>query len=217
MPPSRWRFYLDYLGFGGKLKAYSINWLRERFSGARAQAAGTIYCDDEKLPDEAEQRLASVLVPVIMREEPTVLFTVRASHLRQGAGQISFPGGRAEPDDPTPQHTALRETFEEIGLPPDSVEIIGRLAHYVTRNGHCITPVIGLVQTPFSLQRNADEVAEIFEAPLSFLLDQRNHLRHSQQSNGHLRHYFAIQYGDYYIRGVTAGLLVNLYRHTAGA
>jgi 8-oxo-dGTP pyrophosphatase MutT (NUDIX family) len=199
------------------VKTYSIDWLRDRFSGTRAQAASTLYCDDEKLPDAAEQRPASVLVPVIMRNEPTVLFTVRASHLRQGAGQISFPGGRAEPDDPTPEHTALRETFEEVGLPASRVEIIGRLAHYVTRNGHRITPVIGLVQTPISLQRNADEVAEVFEAPLSFLLDPNNYLRHTQQSNGRLRHYFAIQYHDYYIRGVTAGLLVNLHRHLAGA
>lgn len=198
------------------MRRYSIEWLRDRFSGPRAQAASTFYCDDETLPDAAGQRPASVLVPVIMRDEPTVLLTVRASHLRQGAGQISFPGGRAESDDPTPDYTALRESFEEVGLPADRVEIIGRLAHYVTRNGHRITPVIGLVQPPISLQRNADEVAEIFEAPLSFLIDPRNHLRHSQQSNGRLRHYFAIQYKDYYIRGVTAGLLVNLHRHMLG-
>ncbi len=214
---SRWCFYLVHMSFGDKVKPYSIDWLRDRFSGTRAQAASTLYCDDETLPDEAEQRLASVLVPVIMRNAPTVLFTVRASHLRQGAGQISFPGGRAEPDDPTPQHTALRETFEEIGLPPERVEIIGRLAHYVTRNGHCIAPVIGLVHPPLTLRPNDDEVAEVFEVPLEYLLDHRNHLRHSQQSNDHLRHYFAIQYGDYYIRGVTAGLLVNLHRHLIGA
>lgn len=155
-------------------------------------------------------------MPLIMHDAPSVLFTVRASHLRQGAGQISFPGGRAEPDDASPAHTALRETFEEVGLPAEQVGIIGQLAPYVTRNGHCITPVIGLVQTPVVLQRNADEVAEIFEVPLSFLLDPGNHLRHSQHANGRLRHYFAKQYGDYYIRGVTAGLLVNFHRHVLG-
>jgi 8-oxo-dGTP pyrophosphatase MutT (NUDIX family) len=197
--------------------AYNITWLRERFAGARAQAAESIYCDpEEALPDVARQRPASVLLPVIMREEPTVLFTVRASHLRNGAGQISFPGGRAESSDPSPEHTALRETVEEIGLAAERVEVIGRLAHYVSRNGHGITPVVGLVAPPFTLRRNPEEVAEIFEVPLAFLLDPANHLRHTQQSDGRLRSYFAIQYQDYYIRGVTAGLLVNFYRHVAG-
>lgn len=191
-----------------------IDWLRQRFFGV--QPATMIYCDDEQLPAEDKQRPASVLVPVVSREEPTVLFTVRASHLRSGSGQISFPGGRAEPDDPTPEHTALRETFEEIGLPSGQVEIIGRLGHYVTRAGYRITPVIGLVQPPLVLQPNKDEVAEIFEVPLAFLLDQRNHLTHTHQSEGRLRHYFAVQYKDYYIRGVTAGLLVNLHRHVVG-
>lgn len=194
-------------------KTCSIAWWRDRFAGARAQAAGTVYCDTEPLPGEDQQRPASVLLPIILRDEPTVLFTVRASHLRSGSGQISFPGGRAEPDDPTPEYTALRETFEEIGLPAESVEIIGRLAHYVTRAGHRITPVIGLVRPPLALRQNDDEVAEIFEVPLVYLLDQRNHLRHTHQSSGQLRHYYAVQYGDYYIRGVTAGLLVNLHRH----
>ena len=200
----------------GETSLHGIEWLRDRFSDTRAQAASTIYCDTEKLPGEEQQRPASVLVPIIARgDDPTVLFTVRASHLRSGSGQISFPGGRAEPGDPSPEHTALRETFEEIGLPAERVEILGRLAHYVTRAGYRITPVIGLVQPPLALLPNDNEVAEVFEVPLEFLLDRRNHLRHSHQSNGRLRHYFAIPYGDYYIRGVTAGLLVNLHRHIA--
>ncbi len=194
-----------------------IDWLRDRLSNTREEAASTIYCDAEELPDEEQQRPASVLVPIIARDDPTVLFTRRASHLRGGPGQISFPGGRAEPDDPTPEHTALRETFEEIGLPAERVEILGRLAYYVTRTGYRITPVIGLVQPPLALLPNDNEVAEVFEVPLAFLLDQRNHLRHSHQSNGRLRYYFAIPYGDYYIRGVTAGLLVNLHRYIAGS
>ncbi len=194
----------------------SIDWLRERLRGARRFAHSTHYCDAEVLPDVSQQRPASVLVPVIMRDEPTVLFTVRSSQLRSGSGQISFPGGRAEPSDATPEHTALRETHEEIGLAGEHVEIIGRLAHYVTRAGHCITPVIGLVKPPFTLTQNHDEVAEIFEAPLAFVLDAQNHLRHTHQSEGRLRKYYAVQFGDYYIRGVTAGLLVNLHRHVMG-
>jgi 8-oxo-dGTP pyrophosphatase MutT (NUDIX family) len=188
-----------------------IAWLRNQLARNRLPVS-TIYVDDEKLPGEDKQRPASVLVPVIARAQPTVLFTVRASHLRSGSGQISFPGGGAEPGDPTPEHTALRETFEEIGLPGEQVEILGRFGHYVTRAGYRITPVIGVVQPPLTLKQNHDEVAEIFEVPLAFLLDPRNHQTHTHQSEGRLRRYFAIQYEDYYIRGVTAGLIVNLCR-----
>jgi 8-oxo-dGTP pyrophosphatase MutT (NUDIX family) len=199
-----------------KPATYDVEWLRQRFSDGGASAAPTFYCDDEKLPDASKQRPAAVLVPVIAHDDPTVLLTVRASHLRSGSGQISFPGGGAEPDDATPEHTALRETFEEIGLPAARVETIGRLAHYVTRAGYGITPVIGIVQPPLALNPN-EEVAEIFEVPLQFLLDPRNHLIHTHQSNERLRHYFAIQYKDYYIRGITAGLIVNLHRHIQSA
>lgn len=197
------------------MQPHTIDWLRQRLN-ARRTPAPSLYCDDEILPGEAQQRPASVLVPIIAHENPTVLFTVRASHLRSGSGQISFPGGGAEPNDPTPEHTALRETFEEVGLPGERVEILGRLAHYVTRNGYRITPVIGVVKPPLTLAPNHNEVAEVFEVPLGFLFDPRNHLRHAHQSNGRLRHYYAVQYEDYYIRGVTAGLVVNLHRHIVG-
>ncbi|MBM3342400.1 MAG: CoA pyrophosphatase [Betaproteobacteria bacterium] len=197
------------------LQSYSIDWLRRTLAGKPPPPA-SFYCDDETLPGAARQRPASVLVPVIAQAVPTVLFTVRSNRLRSGAGQISFPGGGAEAGDLTPEHTALRETAEEVGLAGERVEILGRLAPYVTRNGYCITPVIGVVRPPLTLAPNHNEVAEIFEVPLWFLFDPRNHLRHSHQSNGRLRHYYALQYGDYYIRGVTAGLVVNLYRHIAG-
>ena len=192
---------------------YDVDWLRSRFAGARARVAPTFYADDEPLPDTQAQRLASVLIPVIAREEPTVLFTVRSSRLRSGAGQISFPGGGVEADDASPEHTALRETFEEIGLHARHVEVIGQLSAYVTRAGYRVTPVVGVVQPPFELQPNADEVAEIFEVPLWYLLNKNNHLLHTTQLDGRLRHYYAVQYERYYIRGVTAGLLVNLHRH----
>lgn len=197
------------------METYNVDWLRRQFADSRP-AAANIYCDDEQLPPEHKQRPASVLVPVIARDKPTMLFTVRASHLRSGSGQIAFPGGRAEDTDPTPEHTALRETHEEIGLPGERVEVIGKLSHYVTRAGYRVTPIIGLVQPPLVLKPNHDEVAEIFEVPLDFVLDPRNHLTHTQQSDGRLRQYFAVQYEDYYIRGVTAGLLVNLHRHVTG-
>jgi 8-oxo-dGTP pyrophosphatase MutT (NUDIX family) len=157
---------------------------------------------------------ASVLMPIIEREhELTMLFTRRTEQLRSHSGQISFPGGRAEPADPSPEFTALRETQEEIGLAPDRVRLLGRLADYSTRTGYLITPVIGAVAPPFELRPDADEVDEVFEVPLSFLLDPRNHLRHSRVFQGETRWFYAIPYRDYYIWGATAGMLVNLYRH----
>jgi len=157
---------------------------------------------------------ASVLMPVLEREhELTMLFTRRTAQLRSHSGQISFPGGRAEPADPTPEFTALRETHEEIGLAPERVRVLGRLGDYSTRTGFRITPVVGAVAAPFELRPDAGEVDEVFEVPLSFLLDPRNHQRHSREFQGEMRWFYAIPYRDYYIWGATAGMLVNLYRH----
>ena len=157
---------------------------------------------------------ASVLIPIVEREhELTMLFTRRTAHLRSHSGQISFPGGRAEPADPTPEFTALRETHEEIGLAPERVRVLGRLGDYSTRTGFRITPVVGAVAAPFELRPDAGEVDEVFEVPLSFLLDPRNHQRHSREFQGEMRWFYAIPYRDYYIWGATAGMLVNLYRH----
>ena len=142
-----------------------------------------------------------------------MLFTRRTAHLKSHSGQISFPGGRAEAHDPTPERTALRETWEEIGLPAERIELLGRLSDYHTRTGYRITPVVGVVQPPFDLLPDANEVAEVFEVPLAFLLDARNHQRHSREFQGQQRHYFAIPYEDYYIWGATAGMLVNLHRY----
>ena len=157
---------------------------------------------------------ASVLMPIVEREqELMMLFTRRTAHLRSHSGQISFPGGRAEPSDSTPESTALRETLEEIGLAPDRVRLLGRLGDYSTRTGYRITPVVGAVAAPFELRPDADEVDEVFEVPLSFLLDPQNHQRHSRVFEGETRWFYAIPYRDYYIWGATAGMLVNLYRH----
>jgi len=157
---------------------------------------------------------ASVLMPVLEHEhELTMLFTRRTAQLRSHSGQISFPGGRAEPADPTPEFTALRETHEEIGLAPERVRVLGRLGEYSTRTGFRITPVVGAVAAPFDLRPDAGEVDEVFEVPLSFLLDPRNHQRHSREFQGEMRWFYAIPYRDYYIWGATAGMLVNLYRH----
>jgi 8-oxo-dGTP pyrophosphatase MutT (NUDIX family) len=154
---------------------------------------------------------AAVLFPIVLRDGgQTVLLTQRTAHLRDHAGQISFPGGRVEAEDISPSHTALRETEEEIGLPRERIEILGFLPEYRTGTGFRVTPVVALVQPPFDLQPDPFEVAEVFEVPLAFLLDPANHQQHSLHYRGALRHYFAMPYGDYFIWGATAGMIRSL-------
>lgn len=154
---------------------------------------------------------AAVLFPIVLHPAGlTVLLTQRTAHLRDHAGQISFPGGRVEADDLSPTHTALRETEEEIGLSREHIEIAGFLPEYRTGTGFCVTPVVALVRPPFTLQPDPFEVAEIFEVPLAFLLDPANHQRHSLHYRGALRNYFAMPYGDYFIWGATAGMIRSL-------
>jgi 8-oxo-dGTP pyrophosphatase MutT (NUDIX family) len=167
----------------------------------------------------AEQRApvpAAVLFPIVLGERgPTVLLTRRTEHLRDHPGQISFPGGRAETSDPSPEFTALREAGEEVGLASSQVEIAGFLPEYRTATGYRITPVVGFVTPPLALRPDPSEVAEIFEAPLPFLLDPANHQRHSREYEGKTRHFFAIPYGQYFIWGATAGIIVSLARAMA--
>lgn len=154
---------------------------------------------------------AAVLFPIVVRDSGhTVLLTQRTAHLRDHAGQVSFPGGRVEADDASPVHTALRETEEEIGLSRDRVDVLGFLPEYRTGTGFRITPVVGLVHPPFDLAPDPFEVAEIFEVPLAYLLDPANHQRHSLHYRGALRHYFAMPYGGYFIWGATAGMIRSL-------
>jgi 8-oxo-dGTP pyrophosphatase MutT (NUDIX family) len=154
---------------------------------------------------------AAVLFPIVLRDDGhTVLLTQRTAHLRDHAGQISFPGGRVEEEDPSPVATALRETEEEIGLSRAHVEILGYLPEYRTGTGFRVTPVVALVTPPFELVLDPFEVAEAFEVPLSFLLDPANHQRHSLHYRGALRHFFAMPYGDYFIWGATAGMIRSL-------
>lgn len=161
-------------------------------------------------------RPAAVLVPLVARPEGvTILLTRRTDHLHHHAGQISFPGGRIEADDPSPEDAALRETQEEVGLARAHVELLGRLDIYRTGTGFEITPVVGWVTPPFDLSPDRFEVAEIFEVPLSFVADRRNHERHSREWNGQRRHFYVVPYGGYYIWGATAGMLVNLSERLA--
>jgi len=160
---------------------------------------------------------AAVLVPLVMRpEELTVLLTQRTPHLAAHAGQISFPGGSVEPGDADSVDAALREAAEEVGLPRDHVEIVGRLDTYVTSTGFEITPVVALVRAPYPAKLDAFEVAELFEVPLAFIIDPANHQRQSRDFNGRTRTFFVLPYQNRYIWGATAGMLVNLAEVLAG-
>ena len=138
-------------------------------------------------------RAAAVLVPLVARSEgTTVLLTRRTEHLHHHAGQISFPGGRIEESDSSPEDAALRETEEEIGLTRHHIEVIGRLGIYRTRTGFEITPVVGWVTPPFDLAPDRFEVAEVFEVPLAFIVDPKNHERHSREWQGVVRHFYVL-------------------------
>jgi len=184
--------------------------LRERLR--RPLPASSIYGDDDAGRLAAAVTAASVLVPIVTHAELTVLFTQRTAQLRSHSGQVSFPGGRAEPGDPTPESTALRETQEEIGLAPERIEVLARMPEYLTRTGYRVTPVVGLVAPPLALLPDTREVAEVFEVPLAFLLDPANHQRETRELAGKTVGYWVMQYGDRRIWGATAGMLVNLYR-----
>jgi len=174
---------------------------------------------DQSLASEQDLELvpASVLFPIVLREEgPSVLLTQRTQHLKDHPGQISFPGGRSEPEDVDPAHTALREAEEEIGLAATHVEIIGYLPEYHTITAYRVTPVVAVVTPPFELQPDPFEVADIFEVPLAFLMDPANHQQHAIEHRGALRHYYAMPYKDYFIWGATAGIIRSLYRALGG-
>jgi 8-oxo-dGTP pyrophosphatase MutT (NUDIX family) len=186
--------------------------LRERLK--RTPAAFSVYGDDPVGREPAAITAAAVLVPVVDHPSGlTVIFTQRTSHLKAHSGQVSFPGGRAEPHDPTPEFTALREAHEEIGLPMERVEVLARLPEYLTRTGFRVTPVVGLVTPPLELAPDPREVEYVFEVPLAHLLDPANHLRETRELQGRTVGYYVIRYGERTIWGATAGMLVNLYRH----
>lgn len=162
-------------------------------------------------------RPAAVLVPLVERGvDLTVLLTQRAQHLRDHPGQISFPGGRMEPCDTDPVAAALRETREEVGITSEFITPAGCLDDYETGTGFLVTPVVSFLVPGFALVPDACEVADVFEVPLAFFLDDANRQTHSYVRDGRERHYFVFEYGPRYIWGATAGMLVNLVRRLRG-
>ena len=173
----------------------------------------------EKMTTDRAPMHAAVLLPIVMHARPTVLLTVRTEHLSTHSGQVAFPGGRVDADDVDACATALREAQEEVGLDAAFVQVLGVMPHYATGSGFIITPVIALVQPGFTLTRNTNEVDDIFEVPLDFLMDPKHHRRHSFETDAGRREWFSMPYQDpvqpsrppRFIWGVTAGILRNFY------
>lgn len=153
---------------------------------------------------------AAVLVPIVHGPVPGVLLTKRTAHLSRHPGQVAFPGGRIDPGDRDPEAAALREAYEEIGLPPGQVEVLGRLPDYVTGTGFTVTPVLGIVSPGFHPIPSADEVAAVFELPLSVLLDPEAPQRRHAEFRGRMREFWVWPHPDHYIWGATAAILVHL-------
>ena len=156
-------------------------------------------------------RLAAVLVPIIERDETSVLLTQRTAHLTDHAGQISFPGGKIDAGDESPAAAALREAEEEIALVRRFVEPLGYLDVHMTPFGYRILPVVARVRPGFALRFNKGEVDDAFEVPLAFLMASKNHKRESRNWNGLTLSLYAMPFGDHNIWGATAAILRNLY------
>ena len=188
--------------------------LRARFREEREwrrEMLGDQQFDDTVMAPGRAYRRASVLVPIVSGASLSLLLTQRPSHLRNHAGQISFPGGRVEESDIDAADTALREAAEEVGLPRERVEVIGHLPKYYTVTDYEVTPVVALVHPPFDLTLDPNEVAEAFEVPLEFILDPANHQKRSRPWEGRTRHFYAMPYGRHFIWGATAAMLRNFY------
>lgn len=188
-------------------------WLRQRF------ASPPVW--QPEITDEHGLRLqrlplrpASVLIPLVARESGmTLLLTQRTAHLHDHAGQVSFPGGRAEKIDASAIETALREAEEEVGIHRSRLDVLGTLPDYCTVTGYLVTPVVSIVTPPFDFQADPFEVAEIFEVPLSFLMDGAHHQRRTAEFPAGLgrRTFYTMPYEHFFIWGATAGMLRNLF------
>ncbi|MBO6718814.1 MAG: CoA pyrophosphatase [Rhizobiaceae bacterium] len=200
------------------LRPFSSEDFRRRAALATHPADNDEFGDHRLNPDlrdliiKPDLRDAAVLVPVVDHAHgATVILTQRTTAMRSHSGQIAFPGGKIDAEDPSPEDAALREAEEEIGLSGAHVDIIGRLPDYVSGSGYRIAPVLSVVRPGFDLTINPDEVDDAFEVPLAFLMDPANHRRQSRIWNERERFFYEMPFGDRYIWGVTAGIIRTLY------
>jgi 8-oxo-dGTP pyrophosphatase MutT (NUDIX family) len=162
-------------------------------------------------------RPAAVLIGLLPRgDDYAVLLTLRPSTMTHHAGQVAFPGGRVDAGDPSVLATALREAEEEVGLDPATVSVLGRNATYLTGTGFRVTPFLALLPGDFTPRPHPREVADVFETPLSFLMNPANHRREERQYNGHVRAFYAMPHNGRYIWGATAGMIRSLYERLYG-
>ncbi|MDM0104684.1 CoA pyrophosphatase [Variovorax sp. J22R24] len=193
---------------------FSARALRARFA---APPAWTPEMRREPRMFDRPPAQAAVLIPIVMRDEPTVLLTERTTNLSTHSGQVAFPGGRVDPEDANIAAAALREAWEEVGLSAEYIEVLGSLPTYTTVTSFIVTPVVALVRPDFELAINPHEVAEAFEVPFRFLMNPANHRRHSLVGADQMsREWLSMPYQDgpheRYVWGATAGMLRNLYR-----
>ena len=174
------------------------------------------YSDDDMnakarmIPVGVKPKPAAVLVPIVLREEPMVLLTQRHAGLSKHAGQIAFPGGRIDENE-TPMQAAVREANEEVGLEPTYVQVLGYLPSYLTVTVYQVVPVVALVKPGFALVLQREEVDDVFEVPLSFLMSPENCQRQSRDWQGVARHYYVYEFGERHIWGATAGMIRSLH------
>lgn len=195
------------------LASLSPESLAERFS--RPPVWFPEVREEPRFSDTKKLIQASVLIPLVKREQPMLLLTQRNRQLSNHSGQIAFPGGKADASDEDEVMTALRETYEEIGIVPKEIEVLGKLPVYTTGSAFVVTPVVALVDPSYVSRANANEVDDVFEVPLSFLMDPANHYRQSFMVDGLKRDWFSMPYQDRgmerFIWGATAGMIRNLY------
>jgi len=201
-----------------------LDFIRRAFRRSVAWQVEPVFTESFKIDAQtpcADVIRAAVCLPLVQQSDGdglNVILTRRAAWLADHAGQIAFPGGRIEPSDATPIAAALRETFEEIGVAPEFIQILGTQPGFLTSTRFSMKPVIAYIAPGFALHPDRDEVAEVFEVPLSFLMNPVHHVLHrADLPDGGHRYYFSMRWHEHFIWGATAALLRNFYHYLAAA
>lgn len=190
---------------------YSAKEVIGRFRSEKALPEHLPFGSSMQVP----KKQAAVLVGLVQRQEMTLLLTQRAAHLNTHSGQVAFPGGKIDPEDPSVEAAALREAHEEVGLETRYVQVLGRLTPLQTGTAFHITPVVALVDPRHEIKVNSEEVAQVFEVPMSYLMNPANHRRHRLEWEGNTREWYSMPYHDgvkeHFIWGATAAMIRNFY------